>query len=94
MPGDGGTDDFCWDALEPRVLHPVRVEIIEALRWIGLPLSATDLLWVFEGQQTELRLEYHLRLLSELDVVKKEAGGMTPPLMGQRPYRLVEGPDL
>jgi len=78
----GHTEDFDWGTLGSGALHPVRVEIIEALRWIGLPLSA--------GRRMGLRVEYHLRCLFKLGVVRWESPGMAPAPMGQRPYCLTE----
>jgi hypothetical protein len=36
-------EDYFWATLAARVLHPVQVEIIEAMHWIDQPLSAADL---------------------------------------------------
>jgi hypothetical protein len=87
----GQIGEFFWSALAARVLHPAQVEIIEALRWIDQPLSATDLLRVFEGERVGLRIEHRLRQLARLDVVAL-ADGMAPAPVGQRSYRLVKRP--
>ena len=45
-PRPGGTitvqggERFDWEALVPLVIHPLKVAILEALEWIGQPLSA------------------------------------------------------
>jgi DNA-binding transcriptional ArsR family regulator len=57
---------FNWEALVPLLVHPVKVEIIEAMSWIGLPLSATDLDRVMRGQVGVSLLSYHLRKLTEV----------------------------
>lgn len=80
--------DFCWDALGSLALHPVRMEIIEALRWLGMSLSATDLARVFEGRCVGLRVEYHLRRLSQAGVVRQEDPGGASAAIGQRSYCL------
>jgi hypothetical protein len=38
-----------WSTLPKKVLHPVRVPIVEALWWIGEPLSAIALVDVLDG---------------------------------------------
>lgn len=84
--------DAFWAALSARVLHPAHVEIIEALRWIDRPMSATDLLSVFDGQRTGLRLERRLRQLTRLGAVAPGDNGKARAQMGQIPYRLVGQP--
>lgn len=75
MPvSDGQTGDDFWDALGGRVLHPVRVEIIEALRWIDHPVLTADLLHVFNWKRVGLRVEHHLRQLTRLGVVERGKG--------------------
>jgi hypothetical protein len=87
---NGKTGDFRWETLVARLLHPVQVEIIEALWWIDRPLSATDLLRVFEGRRVGLRIEHHLRRLSKLDAVELEDDGEAHSA-AMRSYRLVKG---
>lgn len=89
---NGKVGDFFWAALAARVLHPAQVEIIEALRWVDQPLSATDLLRVFEGQRVGLRIERRLRQLTRLGAVAPNDNGKARGPMGQIPYRLVERP--
>lgn len=75
MPlGDEQTDDDFWDALGGRAFHPVRMEIIEALRWIDQPVLTTDLLHVFNWKRVGLRVEHHLRQLTKLGVVERGRG--------------------
>jgi hypothetical protein len=68
--GRADEDDF-WDALGDRAIHPVRVEIIEALRWIDGPVPTPDLLVVFDGKHVGLRVEHHLRQLTQLGIVER-----------------------
>lgn len=57
-----------WATLPHRALHPFRVPILEALRWIGEPLSAIALVDVFDGHITMWEAAHHLRVLDGLDV--------------------------
>jgi hypothetical protein len=67
--GDG--QSFEWDVLVPLVVHPLKVAIVEALLWIGQPLSAKELDCVL-GEEWGLSLvAYHLRGLADLGVVEQ-----------------------
>jgi Helix-turn-helix domain len=85
-------DDFCWGALAARVLHPVQVQIIEALRWIDRPLSAGELLRVLRGEQAGLRIEHHLRRLRRLGAVALDGKATARIAATDRSYRLVRRP--
>jgi hypothetical protein len=86
MPvGDELNEDDFWDVLGDRVLHPARVEIVEALRWIDRPVLTTDLLGVLDWKRIGLRIEHHLRQLTRLGIVERGQGsGMI------RSHQLVE----
>lgn len=62
---------FDWEALVPLLVHPVKVEIIEAMAWVGLPLSATDLDRILRGQIGVSLLSYHLRKLTEVGALER-----------------------
>lgn len=62
---------FDWEALVPLLIHPVKVEIIEAMAWVGLPLSATDLDRILRGQIGVSLLSYHLRKLTEVGALER-----------------------
>lgn len=62
---------FNWEALVPLLVHPAKVEIIEALDWIEIPLSATDLDRILSGQLGVSLISYHLRKLAELNAIEK-----------------------
>lgn len=62
---------FNWETLVPLLVHPVKVEIIEAMAWIGLPLSATDLDRVLRGKVGVSLLSYHLRKLTEVGALER-----------------------
>jgi DNA-binding transcriptional ArsR family regulator len=57
---------FDWESLVPLLVHPVKVEIIEAMSWIGNPLSATDLDRILRGGIGVSLISYHLRKLTEV----------------------------
>jgi len=65
------TTAFNWAALVPLLVHPVKVEIIEAMNWIGLPLSATDLDRILCGEIGVSLLSYHLRKLVEVGAIER-----------------------
>lgn len=65
MAMEGG-EPFIWDALVPHIVHPLKVTIIEALHWIGEPLSASDLTKVIEDERYGLsRVSYHMVKLAK-----------------------------
>jgi DNA-binding transcriptional ArsR family regulator len=70
---------FDWSALVALLVHPLKVSIIEALRWLGEPLSANTLMRMFnagnEGKEYSLGVvSYHLTELSKIGVVEKKYG--------------------
>jgi hypothetical protein len=72
--GDMQTGDGFWDALEDRAIHPARVEIIEALQWIGETVPPPDLVLVLDCKHIGLRVERRLRQLTRLDIVQADEG--------------------
>jgi hypothetical protein len=63
-------DDF-WDALGgDHALDPNLVGILEALRWIGEPLSAVGVVDLLDGQVTMWEAAHHLGSLEALGVLK------------------------
>jgi len=69
--GDGPSLD--WAALVPHTIHPVQVAIIEAMAWVGVPLSATMLKDVFDDADGHYLgiVSYHLSRLAEWGAVAK-----------------------
>jgi hypothetical protein len=64
--------DFNWAWLVPRVIHPLRVAIIEALAYMDQPLSATDLQRLFGIEDLQLSLiSYHVNQLKNAEVLVK-----------------------
>jgi hypothetical protein len=70
----GDYDEF-WSSLPEKVLHPARVPIVEAFRWVGEPLSAIALVDVLDGIVTMWEAGYHLRILRRIDVVERAPAG-------------------
>lgn len=78
LTADVGDERFPWDALVSRVVLPVKVEIIEAMWWIGLPLAASDLLLVLDRKYSLSLLDYHVKELAKLGALR---------LVGSEPVR-------
>jgi hypothetical protein len=54
-----------WTSLVPRLIHPTKLGIIEAVRVVGQPLTVTDLLELLgleEGSSWD-RVNYHVKSL-------------------------------
>jgi hypothetical protein len=64
---------FDWALLIPLILHPVKVSIVEAMEWIGEPVSATELTEMFEEPDAHYLslVSYHIGKLVDLGAVKK-----------------------
>jgi hypothetical protein len=77
-------------ALVARVLHPIDVQIIEALDWSERPLSAGDLRQLFDGEVCWRSLCRHLRRLSRLDAIEFAEAPTIRSITAIR-YRLVQG---
>ncbi len=61
---------FDWGALVPIVVHPMRVAIIEALCWIGEPLSAIDFKKMFGDEAFGTSyISYHVGELGKAGVL-------------------------
>jgi hypothetical protein len=86
MGGDG-YEEF-WSTLPEKVQHPVRVPIIEALWWIGEPLSAIALVDSFDGLLSMWEAAHHLHVLEELDAVEPLDSGASRNDLFDLPYRL------
>jgi DNA-binding transcriptional ArsR family regulator len=70
-PAEPGAAAVDWDGLLAGLLHPTQFQIIEAMHWIELPVSASQLVQVFACDRKELSaVSYHLRRLRELKIVR------------------------
>lgn len=64
-----GDEGFNWETLVPLFIHPIKVAVIEALDWIGQPLSPTELMAIFDGEYKLGALAYHVSTLAKFGVV-------------------------
>lgn len=72
MTASEGGEPFDWSSLVPRLVHPLKVSIVEALQWIGEPLSATDLAKLFDDDAVSLsHVSYHLVSLAKTGALTK-----------------------
>lgn len=87
MTGEEIPEGF-WATLAACLLHPFQVQIIEAMRWIDRPLSASELVHVFERKQRLSTVAYHVRRLDSLGALKP--AGQRHPARGsvEKFYRL------
>lgn len=60
-----------WESLVPMFAHPIRVAIIEAMLFLKIKLSATDLRELFCGEAPLSTVHYHLSMLKKVGVVAK-----------------------
>jgi hypothetical protein len=65
-----GDESFDWAGLVPAVVHPLKVAIIEALAWIGEPLSPSELKEVFERQFSISLIAYHVNKLADTGAIR------------------------
>jgi len=63
---------FNWESLVPHLIHPAKVAIIEAMKWIGVPVSPRELDRVFDEQYGVSLVSYHMRTLLNVGVVEKD----------------------
>jgi len=62
-----------WEPFLPQVVHPIKVAIVEALIYIGEPLSAVQLGKMLGGNGQgwrESNVRYHLNHLAEIGVLE------------------------
>lgn len=72
--GEAGDEQRIWRSLAPRLIHPARREIIEALLGIGAPMTVEDLTPVVPsaGENADL-IRYHLRAMEDAGVLDAAA---------------------
>jgi hypothetical protein len=71
-PSGPKSPGLIWESLIPHVLHPAKVAVIEALLWIGQPLSSKELTTLF-GDEEEFYLglvAYHVRQLAAFGLLE------------------------
>ena len=70
-PAESGAATVDWDGLLTSLLHPTQFQIIEAMHWINRPVSASQLVHVFDRDPKDLpALSYHLRRLGNLRIAR------------------------
>ena len=75
-----------WASLPAKVQHPHRVPTVEALWWIGEPLTAIALVDVLDGEISMWDAAHHFRLLRSLDVVEAVPIGPDQPAPKRPPF--------
>lgn len=65
---------FDWSRLVPQIVHPLRVSIVEALAWIGEPLSPSELVGVLDKQASLSLVSYHVRELAKAGALEQVGG--------------------
>ena len=85
---DGSDRDQFWGMLAARLLHSMQVEILEAMLWIDLPLSASALANVLDRKVRPSTVAYHVLRLNSLGALRKV--GKREPLRGspEKLYRV------
>jgi hypothetical protein len=80
-----GDEGFDWESLVPLFIHPAKVAVIEALHWIGQPLSSTELVNLFGHRKYNLGVvSYHVSSLAKVGVI--EATGARQARGAQETY--------
>lgn len=69
-----------WGTLVAFAVHPTKVGIAEALRWIGRPLSASEIRRSFGDDMNNGTITHHMRQMEEWGAV--EEAGMEPGARG------------
>jgi hypothetical protein len=62
-------DDFSWGVLVTYPLHPSKVAIIEAMAWVGMPMSPRELDLILDELAGAPNVSYHMRTLAEVGAV-------------------------
>jgi hypothetical protein len=66
-----GNERFVWETLVPRLIGPLKLGIIEALLWVGRPLSPVDLEELLVPGESKLALvSYHAEYLTKAGVLE------------------------
>jgi hypothetical protein len=70
-PNFDSNRSFHWDALVPHLVHPLKVAIIEAMRWIEVPVSPRELDRVLDEEFGVSLVSYHVRTLADVGALEK-----------------------
>jgi hypothetical protein len=82
-------DGSWWAVLARRLLHPVQVDVLDALWRSHKVLSARDLSQIIDGAEPVALAHYHLRRLRKLGAIIPVGGGGACRGPLDTPYRLV-----
>jgi hypothetical protein len=64
-------EQFHWDTLVPRVVHSLKVAIVEAMLWLDQPLSSSDLVKLMDDSEINLsHVAYHVSKLVEVGALE------------------------
>jgi hypothetical protein len=67
---EGSERQLQWSLLVPLIVNPIKVTVIEAMHYLGQPVSATDLHKSF-GKFSVAHLSYYMRTLAKAGVVER-----------------------
>jgi hypothetical protein len=70
MTDENAAPDEFWAELAVSLLHPIQLQIIEALIWIDVPLSASELVQIFHRKHALSAIGYHVRRLYSLGAIR------------------------
>lgn len=59
-----------WRAVVTSLLHPTKLVILEAIAWIGRPLSATELEAITDGEAPLSSFSFHLKQLAKAGILE------------------------
>jgi len=68
-----GERGFAWSQLVARLLHPIKVQIIETMLWVDRPLSANELSKIYSHSPGLGLCSYHVRSLVKWGVLEEVA---------------------
>lgn len=64
---------FDWSVFVSRLVHPTKVTAIEAMLWIGRPLSATELEKIASANPVLSEFSHHLNTLIDMGLMERVA---------------------
>lgn len=65
------TGDFDWGRLVAGSVHPAKVEVIEAMRWVGAPMSASAVSKSCGGMRDVGNVAYHIKRMARQGILKR-----------------------
>jgi hypothetical protein len=60
-----------WHSLVDRQVHPIKVAAVEALRWVGGPLSAREIWLLGVGDPKYQNVAYHVKNLADIGLLEQ-----------------------